>query len=76
MLQVTPLKRISTGELLSHPWIVKDYEEPVPWQSNFNVCYDYLVHEHQRMNIRELGHELLVHLYCYIRTVGLMSICR
>ncbi|XP_067935041.1 maternal embryonic leucine zipper kinase-like isoform X2 [Watersipora subatra] len=36
MLQVIPGKRISTGELLSHPWIVKDYEEPVTWKSNFN----------------------------------------
>lgn len=38
MLQVTPMKRVSTGELLSHPWIVKDYEDPVPWQSHFKVC--------------------------------------
>ena len=38
MLQVTPSKRISTGELLSHPWIVKEYEQTVQWQSNFNVC--------------------------------------
>ncbi|KAF6025755.1 MELK [Bugula neritina] len=36
ILQVHPMRRISTGELLSHPWIIQDYEEPVPWQSQFN----------------------------------------
>lgn len=40
MLQVVPLKRVSTGELLSHPWIVKDFEEQVSWQSHFKVRHN------------------------------------
>ncbi|XP_045152602.1 maternal embryonic leucine zipper kinase isoform X2 [Echinops telfairi] len=33
MLQVDPKKRISVKHLLSHPWVVKDYNCPVEWQS-------------------------------------------
>ncbi|KAM9207412.1 maternal embryonic leucine zipper kinase isoform 3-T3 [Dugong dugon] len=33
MLQVDPKKRISVKSLLSHPWIVQDYNCPVEWQS-------------------------------------------
>ncbi|XP_029426604.1 maternal embryonic leucine zipper kinase isoform X2 [Nannospalax galili] len=33
MLQVDPKKRISMKNLLSHPWIMHDYNCPVEWQS-------------------------------------------
>ncbi|XP_058379565.1 maternal embryonic leucine zipper kinase isoform X2 [Diceros bicornis minor] len=33
MLQVDPKKRISVKNLLSHPWIMQDYNCPVEWQS-------------------------------------------
>ncbi|XP_019518818.1 PREDICTED: maternal embryonic leucine zipper kinase [Hipposideros armiger] len=33
MLQVDPKKRISVKHLLSHPWIMQDYNCPVEWQS-------------------------------------------
>ncbi|KAK2505206.1 hypothetical protein MC885_000031 [Smutsia gigantea] len=33
MLQVDPKKRISLKNLLSHPWIMQDYNCPVEWQS-------------------------------------------
>ncbi|KAF6327670.1 maternal embryonic leucine zipper kinase [Rhinolophus ferrumequinum] len=33
MLQVDPKKRISVKNLLSHPWIMQDYNCPVEWES-------------------------------------------
>ncbi|XP_004457326.1 maternal embryonic leucine zipper kinase isoform X2 [Dasypus novemcinctus] len=33
MLQVDPKKRISVKNLLSHPWIMQDYNCPIEWQS-------------------------------------------
>ncbi|XP_054440950.1 maternal embryonic leucine zipper kinase isoform X1 [Pteronotus mesoamericanus] len=33
MLQVDPKKRISVKNLLSHPWVMQDYNCPVEWQS-------------------------------------------
>ncbi|XP_007524158.1 maternal embryonic leucine zipper kinase isoform X1 [Erinaceus europaeus] len=33
MLQVDPKKRISVKNLLTHPWIMQDYNCPVEWQS-------------------------------------------
>ncbi|XP_075416271.1 maternal embryonic leucine zipper kinase isoform X2 [Tenrec ecaudatus] len=33
MLQVDPKKRVSVQHLLSHPWVLKDYNCPVEWQS-------------------------------------------
>uniref|UniRef100_A0A673VCU5 non-specific serine/threonine protein kinase n=1 Tax=Suricata suricatta TaxID=37032 RepID=A0A673VCU5_SURSU len=42
MLQVDPKKRISVKNLLSHPWIMQDYNCPVEWQSKNSWRYDHL----------------------------------
>ncbi|XP_077612300.1 maternal embryonic leucine zipper kinase isoform X4 [Crocuta crocuta] len=42
MLQVDPKKRISVKNLLSHPWIMHDYNCPVEWQSKNSWQYDHL----------------------------------
>ncbi|XP_038408758.1 maternal embryonic leucine zipper kinase isoform X2 [Canis lupus familiaris] len=42
MLQVDPKKRISMKNLLSHPWIMHDYNCPVEWQSKNSWQYDHL----------------------------------
>ncbi|XP_073737440.1 maternal embryonic leucine zipper kinase isoform X3 [Callorhinus ursinus] len=42
MLQVDPKKRISVKNLLSHPWIMHDYNCPVEWQSKKSWQYDHL----------------------------------
>ncbi|XP_004423768.1 PREDICTED: maternal embryonic leucine zipper kinase [Ceratotherium simum simum] len=42
MLQVDPKKRISVKNLLSHPWIMQDYNCPVEWQSKTPWQYDHL----------------------------------
>ncbi|XP_032979063.1 maternal embryonic leucine zipper kinase isoform X2 [Rhinolophus ferrumequinum] len=42
MLQVDPKKRISVKNLLSHPWIMQDYNCPVEWESKNPWQYDHL----------------------------------
>ncbi|XP_004457327.1 maternal embryonic leucine zipper kinase isoform X3 [Dasypus novemcinctus] len=42
MLQVDPKKRISVKNLLSHPWIMQDYNCPIEWQSKNPWKYDHL----------------------------------
>ncbi|XP_073737442.1 maternal embryonic leucine zipper kinase isoform X5 [Callorhinus ursinus] len=39
MLQVDPKKRISVKNLLSHPWIMHDYNCPVEWQSKKSLIH-------------------------------------
>uniref|UniRef100_A0A673V273 Maternal embryonic leucine zipper kinase n=1 Tax=Suricata suricatta TaxID=37032 RepID=A0A673V273_SURSU len=39
MLQVDPKKRISVKNLLSHPWIMQDYNCPVEWQSKNSLIH-------------------------------------
>ncbi|XP_026362009.1 maternal embryonic leucine zipper kinase [Ursus americanus] len=39
MLQVDPKKRISVKNLLSHPWIMHDYNCPVEWQSKNSLIH-------------------------------------
>uniref|UniRef100_A0A8C0MK16 Maternal embryonic leucine zipper kinase n=2 Tax=Canis lupus familiaris TaxID=9615 RepID=A0A8C0MK16_CANLF len=39
MLQVDPKKRISMKNLLSHPWIMHDYNCPVEWQSKNSIIH-------------------------------------
>ncbi|XP_004600299.2 maternal embryonic leucine zipper kinase isoform X4 [Sorex araneus] len=39
MLQVDPKKRISMRNLLSHPWIMQDYNCPVEWQSKNTLIH-------------------------------------
>ncbi|XP_068607246.1 maternal embryonic leucine zipper kinase [Brachionichthys hirsutus] len=33
MLQVEPKRRLTVGQLLDHPWVMRDYNSPVEWQS-------------------------------------------
>ncbi|XP_062455787.1 maternal embryonic leucine zipper kinase [Rhea pennata] len=35
MLQVDPKKRITVKHLLSHPWLIQGYSDPVQWQSKY-----------------------------------------
>ncbi|XP_032252767.1 maternal embryonic leucine zipper kinase isoform X6 [Phoca vitulina] len=39
MLQVDPKKRISVKNLLSHPWIMHNYNCPVEWQSKKSLIH-------------------------------------
>ncbi|XP_068178214.1 maternal embryonic leucine zipper kinase [Antennarius striatus] len=33
MMQVEPKRRLTVGQLLDHPWVMRDYNSPVEWQS-------------------------------------------
>uniref|UniRef100_A0A3Q3WBX2 non-specific serine/threonine protein kinase n=1 Tax=Mola mola TaxID=94237 RepID=A0A3Q3WBX2_MOLML len=33
MMQVDPKRRLTVGQLLDHPWVIKEYNSPVEWHS-------------------------------------------
>ncbi|XP_025893873.1 maternal embryonic leucine zipper kinase isoform X1 [Nothoprocta perdicaria] len=62
MLQVDPKKRITVKHLLSHPWLMQGYSDPVQWQSKYPLghidqdCITELsvFHKRSRESISEL----------------------
>ncbi|KAH9490045.1 hypothetical protein Btru_035507, partial [Bulinus truncatus] len=40
LLQIDPKKRISIPELLKHPWLTKNFNIPIEWQSKYKKCLD------------------------------------
>ncbi|XP_058379520.1 maternal embryonic leucine zipper kinase-like [Diceros bicornis minor] len=62
MLQVDPKKWISVKNLLSHPWIMQDYNCPVEWQSKTPLIHlgeDYVMelsvrHRNNRQMMEDL----------------------
>ncbi|KAM8792622.1 maternal embryonic leucine zipper kinase [Eudromia elegans] len=62
MLQVDPKKRITVKHLLSHPWLMQGYSDPVQWQSKYPLghidedCITELsvFHKQSRESISEL----------------------
>ncbi|NXN48903.1 MELK kinase, partial [Rynchops niger] len=62
MLQVDPKKRITVKHLLSHPWLMQGYSDPVQWQSKYTLrhldedCVAELsvFHKQSRENISKL----------------------
>ncbi|KAM3624645.1 uncharacterized protein V6R79_026024 [Siganus canaliculatus] len=39
MMQVDPKRRLTVGQLLDHPWVMKDYNSPVEWHSRQPLGY-------------------------------------
>ena len=37
-LQVNPEKRITTNDLLQHPWLCEGYGSSVKWMTPYDVC--------------------------------------